>query len=90
MSLPRRYSYAEAAEQLGVEESWLRQHIKRLPHIKLGRDVWFTDEQLLRILQIHTYEPPALAPTVAAPSPVGAHPLADLKPIPLRGRRASA
>jgi hypothetical protein len=90
MSLPRRYTYAEAAEKLDVKESWLRQHIRRLPHIKLGRTVWFTDEHLARILQIHTHEPTAPQPVVAAPSPVGAHPLADLKPIPLRGRRASA
>jgi hypothetical protein len=81
----KRYTYSEAAEELKVEERWLRRNIKRLPHSKKGRTVTFSDADLERIDQMHHHEPTngPLA-VVAAPS-VGAHPMAHLRPLPSRG-----
>lgn len=87
--MKRRLSYAEAAAELGVEETWLRRHIKELPHGKLGRFVYFTDADLERIDQLAHREPSAgpLAEPVPVPRSAGAHPLASLRPLP--SRRAS-
>lgn len=89
--MKRRLSYAEAAAELGVEESWLRHKIRQLPHGKLGRRVYFTDADIERIDELHHHEPEygPLARPVAVPAVSGAHPLADLKPIPSRGRRTA-
>lgn len=83
--MKRRHTYPEAAAILRVEESWLRRHIKGLPHSKKGRKVTFSDEDLDRIDALHHREPKSgpLA-IVPAPSP-GAHPLAHLRPLPSRG-----
>ncbi|MEV7793362.1 DNA-binding protein [Streptomyces sp. NPDC087512] len=83
--MTRRLKYAAAAKELGVEESWLRRHIKRLPHSKLGRTVYFTDADLARIDAMFHHEP-AMGPLVAAPAPTpaGAHPMAHLVPLPSR------
>ncbi|MFF9043285.1 DNA-binding protein [Streptomyces parvulus] len=87
--MTRRLGYAEAAEELpGVEESWLRRHIKQLPHSKVGRAVYFTDADLERIDAIFHHEP-TTGPVAAAPAPNPAaapHPLADLRPLPRRGK----
>ncbi|MEU2780588.1 helix-turn-helix domain-containing protein [Streptomyces sp. NPDC007110] len=87
--MTRRLSYAQAAEELpGVEESWLRRHIKKLPHSKVGRAVYFTDADLERIDQIFHHEP-VTGPLAAAPKPTTSaapHPLADLRPLPRRGK----
>lgn len=90
--MKRRLSYAEAAVELGVEETWLRRHINELPHGKFGRRVYFTDADLERIDQLFHREPTAgpLARRVAAPAvPEAGHPLAALRPLPARARRAS-
>jgi hypothetical protein len=50
--MSRRFTYPEAADELRVEESWLRRHIKQLPHSKKGRVVTFSEEDLERIDQI--------------------------------------
>lgn len=84
--MTKRHTYPEAAAILRVEESWLRRHIKQLPHSKKGRSVTFTDADLERIDQMFHHEPTtgplaiAPAPTPAAP----AHPLAHLRPLPSR------
>ncbi|MGN7139065.1 helix-turn-helix domain-containing protein [Streptomyces pseudogriseolus] len=86
--MTRRLSYAEAAAELpGVEESWLRRHIKKLPHSKVGRAVYFTDADLERIDQIFHHEP-STGPLASAPAPTatGPHPLAGLRPLPRRGQ----
>lgn len=86
--MTRRLRYPEAAEELGVEESWLRRHIKKLPHTKLGRVVYFTDADLERIDQLHHHEP-STGPMAAASKPstsATSHPLADLRPLPRRGK----
>ncbi|MFH9692675.1 helix-turn-helix domain-containing protein [Streptomyces globisporus] len=77
-------TYPEAAKELGVTETWLRRHIKRLPHAKKGRTVTFSAADIERIEQLHHVEP---GPLVAPQSPAGSHPLAELKPLPSRGRR---
>ncbi|MFJ2675070.1 helix-turn-helix domain-containing protein [Streptomyces sp. NPDC087525] len=80
----KRYTYAEAAGELRVEESWLRRHIRRLPHSKKGRVVTFSDADLERIDQIHHYEP-STGPLALASAPAGgSHPLVHLKPLPSR------
>jgi hypothetical protein len=82
-----RHTYPEAAEILRVEESWLRRHIKQLPHSKKGRKVTFSDADLDRIDVLTHYEP-TTGPLAAAPLPqLGAtpHPLSNLRPLPRRG-----
>ncbi|MET9100006.1 helix-turn-helix domain-containing protein [Streptomyces antibioticus] len=87
MSEPR-HTYPEAAEILRVEESWLRRHIKRLPHSKKGRVVTFSDADLERIDALHHHEP-TTGPLAAAPAPApgnGSHPLSHLRPLPRRSK----
>ncbi|MEU7044985.1 helix-turn-helix domain-containing protein [Streptomyces varsoviensis] len=80
----RRYTYPEAAVVLRVEESWLRRHIKSLPHSKKGRVVTFSEADLDAIDSIHHHTPITGQLAVAA-APAGAHPMAHLKPLPRRG-----
>lgn len=84
----KRHTYAEAAAELRVEESWLRRHIKRLPHSKKGRVVTFSDADLERIDQMFHHEPTTgpLALVPAAPAGAGVHPMAHLRPLPSRGQ----
>lgn len=81
-----RYTYPEAAEKLPVTESWLRKNIKKLPRTKIGRVVYFTDEDLARIDQLFHIEP-STGPLAIVPAPAvkGSHPLAHLRPLPSRG-----
>ena len=85
--MTRRLTYPEAAVELRVEESWLRRHIKRLPHAKKGRVVTFSEADLERIDAMHHHEPRDGRLVQVQP---GLHPLADLKPLPARGARARA
>ncbi|WP_199572667.1 helix-turn-helix domain-containing protein [Streptomyces murinus] len=80
-----RHTYPEAAEILRVEESWLRRHIKRLPHSKKGRVVTFSDADLDRIDALFHHEPTA-GPLVSVPMPrpIGANPMSHLVPLPSR------
>lgn len=80
----KRYTYPEAAEELRISERWLRRNIKRLPRSKKGRTVTFTDADLAEIDRIFHREPEQSAPVQASPQ------LADLKPLPARGRRTTA
>ncbi|MFD6415947.1 helix-turn-helix domain-containing protein [Streptomyces sp. NPDC060194] len=79
-----RHTYPEAAAILRVKETWLRRHIKQLPHSKKGREVTFSDQDLDRIDALHHHEPTTAQP-VAVPSPsAGEHPLANLRPLGAR------
>lgn len=79
---PRRYGYAEAAHILGVTVTWLQRHIKRLPHTKLGRVVYFTDADLARIDAMFHHEPTQ----AATPRAAGSNPqVLTLTPLPARG-----
>jgi hypothetical protein len=83
----RRHTYPEAAEILRVEESWLRRHIKDLPHSKKGRVVTFSDDDLDRIDTLKHHEP-TTGPLALVPSRqtgAGSHPLSSLRPLPRRG-----
>ncbi|WP_459250747.1 helix-turn-helix domain-containing protein [Streptomyces youssoufiensis] len=87
----RRLTYPEAAAELpGVTETWLRKHIKKLPHTKVGRAVYFTPADLERIDALFHHEPTAgpLAAVPAQPRPAGAHPMGHLRPLPARKRTA--
>lgn len=85
--MTRRLHYPEAARELGIEESWLRRHIKQLPHTKLGRVVYFTPADLERIDVLFHHEP-TTGPVAVVPAPAsGAHPLADLRPLPSRSAK---
>ncbi|MFF6985651.1 helix-turn-helix domain-containing protein [Streptomyces sp. NPDC010273] len=81
--------YPEAAKRLGVDESWLRRHIKKLPHSKKGRVVTFSDADLQRIDDVLFHHEPTTGPLAVTPSlPSGAssHPMNHLRPLPSRGR----
>ncbi|MEV5957234.1 helix-turn-helix domain-containing protein [Streptomyces sp. NPDC051987] len=82
--MSRRLKYPEAAEQLGVSEGWLRKNIKKLPHTKIARTVYFTDADLERIDVLFHHEPSA--GPLATPTPIEASPspLAALVPLPSR------
>lgn len=83
----KRYSYPEAAQELGVKETWLRDNIRKLPHKKLGRVVYFLDADLDRIDQMFHHEPldGPVAPVTPLPTkatgPIAAR---DLKPLGAR------
>jgi hypothetical protein len=85
--MKRRYTYPEAAVELRVEESWLRRHIKQLPHSKKGRVVTFTEDDLDRIDALHRHEPSTgpLAPVAVPSSGASLHPMSHLRPLPSRG-----
>lgn len=81
-----RHTFPEAAAVLRCEESWLRRHIKKLPHTKLGRVVTFTDADLKRIDELFHHEP-TTGPLALAPKPApaaGPHPMGHLRPLPSR------
>lgn len=81
--MTRRLTYSQAADELpdGITETWLRRHIKQLPHTKVGRVVYFTDADLDRIDSLFHHEP-AAGPLAAAQA--GPHPLGHLVPLPSR------
>ncbi|MFJ9318291.1 helix-turn-helix domain-containing protein [Streptomyces globisporus] len=79
-----RFTYPEAAEELRVEESWLRRHIKKLPHSKKGRVVTFSADDLDRIDAMHHHDPAVPRPVAGAASDA----VATLRPLPRRGAPA--
>lgn len=85
----KRHTYPEAAAILRVKETWLRRHIKQLPHSKKGREVTFSDQDLDRIDALYHHEPTTGPLAVVAEPKSGAtpHPLAHLVPLP--GRSAA-
>ncbi|MER7930531.1 helix-turn-helix domain-containing protein [Streptomyces sp. NPDC096057] len=81
--------YPEAAKRLGVDESWLRRHIKKLPHSKKGRVVTFSDADLQRIDDVIFHHEPTTGPLAVAPAPssgASSHPMNYLRPLPSRSR----
>lgn len=80
----RLHDYDEAAETLRVKVSWLQNHIKDLPHTKLGGTVYFTDDQLLRIVTQFSHDPEQ--PATPADTGTPQTRLADLRPLPSRAR----
>ena len=60
----RLYTFAEAAEQLHVPETWLRKKAsaRAVPFTRLGRHIRFTDEHLTRIVDVGEQQPLAGVP----------------------------
>jgi hypothetical protein len=79
----KRYTYPEAAKELRISERWLRRNISKLPRSKKGRTVTFSEADLDEIDRIFHRNPPQTAPPQAGR-------LANLKPLPARGRRNPA
>ncbi len=63
--------YAGLATHLGVNELWLRRHIRRLPHEKYGREVRFRSEHVAAIRAMHSHTPPAADSGEAPLIPLG-------------------
>lgn len=64
MTLETGYDYPAAAARLReagypVTERWLRNHIKELPHTKIGYEVRFTDAQLAELVADRSRTPAA-------------------------------
>lgn len=81
--------YSEAAKRLQVEESWLRRHIKKLPHSKKGRVITFSDADLQRIDDVLFHHEPTTGPLATVPahaSGASSHPMNYLRPLPGRSR----
>jgi hypothetical protein len=81
--------YADAAAELRVKESWLRERIGELPHIKYGGvrgkgTVTFTDAHLEQIRAMFEIDPTS---TAAAARSVPNAFEADLRPV--RSRRTA-
>lgn len=77
----RLYDYGEAAVELRTSVKWLQNNIRRLPHIKVGRTVFFGDDDLDQILVL-LHVSPERTPVVRMAD--GAPP-SRLTPLP--GRR---
>lgn len=84
--MTRRLTYAQAAAELpdGITETWLRRHIKKLPHTKLGRVVYFTDTDIERIDALFHHEPTAGPLAAVSAAPASPHPMGHLVPLPSR------
>ena len=51
--IPKLLTYREAAQRLGISESYLRQKVMRreVPHQKIGRNVRFTEDDLQTLIR---------------------------------------
>ncbi|MFW7414716.1 helix-turn-helix domain-containing protein [Demequina sp. SO4-18] len=48
---PATMTPAEFAERIGMKESWVRLHIKEIPHRRMGRFLRFTDADVEKFLE---------------------------------------
>lgn len=85
----RRHTYPEAARVLRVNETWLRRHIRKLPHTKLGRTVYFTDPDIERIDSLFHHEPTAGPRPLKPVSTAGFRPYSTSGLVPLASRRSA-
>lgn len=55
------YSLSETAELMGLHPDTVRRRTKsgQWPHVYVGRNLYFTEEQVARIVQAQTHEYPA-------------------------------
>jgi hypothetical protein len=80
------HTYAEAAIELNIPETWLSKHKAELPHTEFGSYIRFSDADLDEIREMHRVRPASdEAPPVAGLPGV----LLDLKPAPARHRSAA-
>lgn len=78
----QQFTPAEAAALLRpVTENWLREHIRDLPHLRIGRRIAFTDEHIEQIRRQHEHQPTPAAPELLAD--------VDLAPLGRARRKAS-
>jgi hypothetical protein len=86
MDAPKLHTYQEAAVILRQPSDWwLRRNISKLPHVKIGRQVLFTDDDLAAILKICRVRSAPVEGPEAPPAPVPVVPLPGL--VPSRARR---
>lgn len=84
----RYFTYAEAAEELRIKESWLRRHIKKLPRVQIDRQVFFTQADLDEITEMHHHRPQTAGRLQSVPAGAASRP-AGPTPLPARARRTS-
>ena len=79
---PILYTVAEAAQRLGKGPRWLADRIRdgRVEHVRLGRSIRLTPEQLQKLVGQHVRAPSTTSP-IAAVDPLGR--------VPRRRQRAS-
>lgn len=75
------YTPAEAYLLIGCSRTWLRDHIKEVPHQKIGQKVSFTVEDIQQIREMFRQTP--ARPTAIAPRPAAP----DLDLVPSSHRR---
>lgn len=53
------------SERIRKSEDWIAHNLRHIPHIKVGRDVWFTEDHAQEFLAAHEVKP-ALGRTPAS------------------------
>jgi hypothetical protein len=84
-----RFTYPEAAEILRLNEKFLRNSIKKIPHSKKGQTVTFSMADLNAIDAMYHHEPPSREVSYPGQELAMSDALARLKPLPSRRRRRS-
>ncbi|GAA1977135.1 hypothetical protein [Kitasatospora viridis] len=79
MTTPLLIDYEACATALGLDSpNWLQEHISELPHVRLGKYVRFSADNLAQIIRTHTVLPAAAElPSSASDVPVA---LLELRP----------
>lgn len=81
------FGYDEAANMLGISDSWLKKHKQQLPRRELGDRVLFSLQDLEEIAEMHAVRPGQQAPAAITPIKTAVpKSLLDLKP---RGRKGA-
>jgi hypothetical protein len=87
--VPTLRTYEEVARILRQPSDWwLRRNIARLPHVKIGRQTLFSDEDLAAIIQICRVRSSTPVVEVPAPPTTAVVPVPGLIPSKARRRRA--
>ena len=45
------------SERIRKSEDWINHHLRLIPHIKIGANVWFTEEHAVAFLKAHEVLP---------------------------------
>lgn len=57
MSAAEMHDRAWMAAQIRKSEDWIAHNMHKVPHIKIGRDVWFTPEHVAEFIEAHQVKP---------------------------------